>query len=93
MSDIIQVLLFAFVFGVHYFLSSRANVYLGAIFPLAYLIFCGWIFTTSQVNHLIITVLLMLLGLALFIGEWAIGRENFKKKRKKELEKMKISDI
>ena len=74
-------LIFALIFAFQYFLSTRASVY------------CGWIFTTHQVNHPIKVVLLMLLGLAMFLLEWEKGRESFKKKQQNELNKMKTQDI
>ncbi|OQR53408.1 hypothetical protein [Bacillus sp. CDB3] len=93
MSEGTNIFIFALIFGVHYFLSRRTSVYSGAIIPVAYLVYCGWIFITHQTDHLITTVLLMLLGLALFILEWENGREAFKKNRKNELQRMKIHDI
>ncbi|MEB2268543.1 hypothetical protein [Priestia megaterium] len=86
-------LIFALIFAFQYFLSSRASVYWGAIIPGAYLAYCGWIFTTHQVNHPIKVILLMLLGLAMFLLEWEKGRESFKKKQQNELNKMKTQDI
>jgi hypothetical protein len=88
-----HVLIFALIFAVHYFLSTRTSVYWGAIIPVAYLAYCGWIFTAQQVNHPIKLTLLLLFGLGMFLIEWEEGRKIFKKKQQNELNKMKTQDI
>lgn len=86
-------LIFALLFAFHHFLSTRASVYWGAIIPGAYLVYCGWIFTTHQVDHPIKLTLLLLLGLGMFLINWEKGRKIFKEKQQNELNKMKTQDI
>ncbi|MFB8424921.1 hypothetical protein ACFC4S_23170 [Priestia megaterium] len=78
----------------HNFLSTRANVYWGAIMPSAYLVYCGWLlFTGHLANHPIKGVLILLLGLLIFLIRWGTGRDTYKKKQETELNKMKTQDI
>ncbi|MGW9019763.1 hypothetical protein [Priestia megaterium] len=93
MVDVSRVLILGAIFGIHYFLSSRASVYWGAIFPGVYVVYCGWIFTTRQVEHPIQAILWMLLGLLFIVVEWGVGRDAYKKKQQNELNKMKTQDI
>ncbi|MBU3573156.1 hypothetical protein IUJ58_19455 [Priestia aryabhattai] len=88
-----HLLFFVLIIVVHYFLSTRASVYWGAIMPTAYLVYCGWIFTAHQVDHPIKLILLLLFGLSIFLVEWEKGRKIVKKKQQNELNKMKTQDI
>ncbi|WP_279389166.1 hypothetical protein [Scopulibacillus darangshiensis] len=40
-----------------------------------------------------ITLLALLAGSAILLGEWDKGRKSLKKKRKKELEKIELHDL
>jgi hypothetical protein len=58
-----------------------------------YVIFVAylWIVETHLAN--VGNILVLVGGLALLLSVWNNGRESIKKKRKKELEKMKLRDI
>ncbi|MCM3196535.1 hypothetical protein [Priestia megaterium] len=94
MSHWVTYAIIAIVLIAHNFLSTRANVYWGAIIPGAYLAFCGWLlFTGHQTDHPIKSTLLLLFGLLIFLIKWGVGRDTYKKKQEKELNKMKTQDI
>jgi len=93
MDEFIKIIILGAIVSFHYQLSSKANVYWGAIFPGIYVVYCGWIFTTHQVHHPIQAILWMLLGLVMLLMEWGLGRDAYKKKQEKELNKMKTQDI
>ncbi|RAL24587.1 hypothetical protein [Thermoflavimicrobium daqui] len=82
------------ILGVQYFLSRRDNAYWGAILPILYLMTMGylWFFGTLS-GSTIDLVIAIFAGLIALLGAWASGRESMKKKRKRELEKMKSYDI
>ncbi|GAB1765581.1 hypothetical protein ACLZHR_08645 [Priestia aryabhattai] len=88
-----NLLFFVLISAVHYFLSTRASVYWGAIIPVACLASFGWIFTAYQVDHPIKLILLFLFGLSILLVEWEKGRKIVKKKQQNELNKMKTQDI
>ncbi|MBK0010310.1 hypothetical protein IAE23_27980 [Bacillus sp. S35] len=92
--DWMGYLIVAIVLILHHFLSTRANVYWGAIIPGAYLILCVWLLCTGhQTDHPIKSSVLLLFGLLIFLIKWGVGRESYKKKQEKELNKMKTKDI
>ena len=87
------VFIVAGVLAVQSFLSTRDNVYWGAILPVAYIVFLTWMLISNRMESIIIYVLILLLGLLFLIAEWRRGRKHLFKKRKKELDKMKILDM
>ncbi|PFP33161.1 hypothetical protein COD13_28605 [Priestia megaterium] len=90
------ILVIAIAILSHNFLSTRASVYWGAIIPVSFLAYCGWVlFTKHQIliDHPIKAPLAVLFVLSIFIVEWGVGRDSYKKKQEKELNKMKTRDI
>lgn len=84
------------IMGVQYFLSRRNNVYWGALIPAVYLIVFvyGRLSDTFFTKGTTATFLFATCGgLIILLGIWANGREFLKKKREKELLKMKSQDI
>lgn len=83
------------ILGIQSFLSRRNNVYWGAILPVMYLVTFTYLrfsetFFVKNTSSFLFGVFG---GLVVLLGAWANGRESLKKKRKKELEKMKLHDI
>ena len=87
------VFIIAGVLAVQFFFSTRNNAYLGAILPVAYIVFLTWILVTNRIESTIGYVLYLLLGLLFLIAEWNGGRKYLREKRKKELDKMKTRDM
>lgn len=58
----------------HYWLA-RLWAWAGAIIPLAYLAFVGWLFATGRVSGLL-DVGLLLLGLLALVAYWSKARES-----------------
>ena len=79
--------------AVQSFLSTRDHVYWGSILPVAYIVLLTWMLLSNRMESVIIYVPILLLGLLFLIAEWRRGRKYVFKKRKKELDKMKIFDM
>ncbi|ASK63911.1 hypothetical protein CFK37_17990 [Virgibacillus phasianinus] len=94
MEDFYKLVLGFFIVAVQYFLARRPNVYFGAILPVAFtIIMFGWVYNEVGDGEGFSFYTTLILGLAIFLGEWIQGREAIKDKRKKELEKMKSYDM
>ncbi|MDM5291894.1 hypothetical protein QUF81_01140 [Peribacillus simplex] len=94
MDQVYKWLIFIGIMGVQFFLSRRNNAYWGAILPVLYLVFIfGWLSNRMVNGNTFSLIIVAIGGLAILLGEWSNGRESLKKKRKKELEKMKTLDI
>lgn len=88
MLNIYSFLITIIILVIQSFLSRRNNVYWGAILPIVYVVtlIYLWFFKTFS-------LLTAFVGLVALLGIWADGRASLKKKRKKELEKMKLHDF
>lgn len=76
------------------YLSSRERAWLGAIIPTFYVLIIGTLLNTGELELISNrNNILLSLGLVIFLGMWAEGRNSMKKRRKKELEKIKAHDI
>ncbi len=96
MSDWSTIAVIAIAILSHHFLSTRTNLYCGAIVPTAFLVYCGWtLFTNHQIimDHPIKAPLAILFVLFILIVDWGTGRDSYKKKQQNELNKMKTQDI
>ncbi|WP_214801298.1 MULTISPECIES: hypothetical protein [unclassified Exiguobacterium] len=93
MDILLKGLLYAAVLGAQYVLSSQKNVYLGAVVPLLFSAGMTWRYvnveSVSTIQYLLITGF----GLLCLVAEWGKGREVFRKKQEKELERMSIQDL
>ncbi|MED4718731.1 hypothetical protein [Bacillus badius] len=87
------VFIIAGVLAIQFFFSTRNNGYLGAILPVAYIVFLTWMLVTNRVESTIGYILYLLIGLLFLIAEWNGGRKYLREKRKKELDKMKTRDM
>ncbi|WP_163100718.1 hypothetical protein [Peribacillus alkalitolerans] len=82
------------IIGIQFYLSSRTNVYWGAILPGLYLVFIvSWFLKKFGEVDTLSLILAAIGGLAFLLSIWINGRESLKKKRKKELEKIDIQNI
>ncbi|EOO33701.1 hypothetical protein [Bacillus mycoides] len=88
-----MVLIYASILAVQFFLSSRNNIYWGAILPVAHIVFLTWLFITSRIESTSGFILYLLLGMFFLCIEWNLGRKYFHKKIQKELDKMKTHDM
>ena len=88
-----RVLIAAGVLAVQFFFSTRNRAYWGALIPAAYAACLTWMFSTNQIESAMQYVLVLLTGLLFLFGEWRSGRIYYQKKRKKELDKMRASDL
>ncbi len=77
---------------IQYFISKQRIVMLGAILPTVYIIFLVWLFVERDASWKD-SIILFIIGMALLLGEWIAGWEAYKKKQKRELEKMKGRDL
>ena len=91
-SDITNVLIFAVCLGCQYFLSSRHNMFWGALLPAAFVIWRGTLLFTTN-DKVLAQILILIIGLAFLLGQWVQGRKAFKIKQEKELLKMKAHDL
>lgn len=88
----LRTLIIILILVISHFLSTRERAWLGAIVPTIYVIIIWRLLMTTELNFSE-GRLPILLGFTIFLGIWANGRESFKKKRKKELDKMKSYDM
>jgi len=74
-------------------LSRRVSPYWGAIIPTAFLVFMIVILAKDHFHDMKGGILATIGGLAISCGVWAVGRDSFHKKRKKELDKIELENI
>lgn len=93
-SYLIALIIAVLLLVLQHFLSSREQVWLGAIIPIIYVAIVGSLLIVGQLEvNSSRDAYFLGAGLLIFLGIWAEGRSSFKKKRKKELDKMKAFDI
>lgn len=90
MNYMLTIVITIFILGVQNYLSTRRYWGLGIIAPALYVIFAIWFKVYKAPTFE--TWLLILLG-GILLGIWANGREQYKKKINKEIDKMKSKDI
>lgn len=67
-------------------------MYWGALLPVVFMIWRGWLLFTTD-DNVLAQVIIIVVGLAFLIGQWVQGRAALKIKLEKELLKMKAHDI
>ena len=87
---IISIIITIFLLGIQHYLSTRSRGIFGGIIPLIYIIFAIWFKLYEAPTFKTWTLFIVALVL---LGIWAEGRELYKKKVQKELDKMKSKDI
>jgi hypothetical protein len=90
---IYDALIIAGFLGLQYFLSSRNNVYWGAIIPVLFVSWSTWMLLTARVDSILAYMLILIVGFIVLLMEWSEGRKSLREKRKKELAKMKSFDM
>jgi len=93
MNDVYRLLLIVGILAVQYLLSTRNNVYWGAVVPVIYIILSVWMYVQSRFESTLGFILYLCLGLLFLIAEWNTGRRSLNRKRNKELNKMKTHDM
>jgi len=81
------------IIGLQYFLSRRQKVFWGAILPIAFIILTIVLLSFNSFNGWVSMIFPAILGLLILCGIWSNAREDLKKKRLKELEKMQAQDL
>ncbi|NMD69391.1 hypothetical protein HHO41_03755 [Bacillus sp. DNRA2] len=81
------------ILGLQHFLSRRKSVYWGALLPVAFLIFLVVMFVKNWHGGIVGIIIPSIILLLILCVNWATGREDLKKKRKKELEKILVNDL
>ncbi|MFJ7747663.1 hypothetical protein [Peribacillus sp. NPDC097295] len=93
MNEWYRPIIIILLLALQHFLSTRSNRYLGSVLPIIYLaalLFGGF---TGSIEGVMQVVLLIVVGEAVLLYYWVIGRKTVSNKRKRELEKMKTMDI
>ncbi|MBC6972460.1 hypothetical protein H9I32_08570 [Bacillus sp. Xin] len=94
MKPVVGILVTVVIIVIQSFLSSRKNPYLGGILPVAYIGFISFFFNKLFANgDYFSTWLMILAGLCAFLSIWISGRERFKKKRQKELDRIELQNL
>lgn len=76
-----------------YFLSTRNQVFWGAILPSIYILLLVYLKIYGVFdNHTTEFWLFSILGIGSLLGIWATGRKNLKRKRRKELSQIRFQD-
>ena len=94
MSHIVGILVVIIILLVQAYLSSRKNPYLGAILPVVYIGFISFFFNKLMAdNDHFSTWLRIIAALCGLLSAWISGRERFKKKRQKELDRIELQNL
>ncbi|GGK08925.1 hypothetical protein GCM10007063_34220 [Lentibacillus kapialis] len=92
--SLILIPIVVLILGLHHFLSTRKRAWPGTIFPIIYVIVIGGQLIAKVVEiKSSRDIFFYILGFVIFTGIWIEGRDSVKKKRQKELDKMKSHDM
>ncbi|RAS75495.1 hypothetical protein [Priestia endophytica] len=94
MDHVVGILIVIVIMIVQQFLSSRKNPYLGGILPVVYIGSVVFYFNKLMADgdHFS-TWLMIVAALCGLLSIWISGRESFKKKRKKELDRIELQNL
>lgn len=81
------------IIALQVYLSRSKYWIFGGIIPLCFTIFTVWCFSFHTLKLSFSTVCPFILFIIALLSDWVEGRNNFKKKQQKELEKMKAKDL
>lgn len=88
------ILLAIFIVWLQYFLSRRSQAFFGAIIPICFTaLMWGWVFKSPNLEDTASFYKILIFGNVIFLSEWANGRYAWKKKKKRELDKMTAQDM
>ena len=87
---ILTILITISLLGGQHYLSTRKQWWLGGILPVLYTGFATWFKVCKAPEFRLFS--LIIVGIVL-LGIWADGRNKYKKKIDKEIEKMKSTDL
>ncbi|EOP17936.1 hypothetical protein ACW4EZ_30635 (plasmid) [Bacillus toyonensis] len=94
MKPVVGILVIVVIIVIQSFLSSRKNPYLGGILPVAYIGFISFFFNKLLANgDYFSTWIKIIAGLCGLLSIWISGRERFKKKRQKELDRIELQNL
>ncbi|MCA2504001.1 hypothetical protein [Staphylococcus xylosus] len=92
MSEILSILILIVMFGIQYALSTNSNKFLGAIIPVLFVIFVGFMYFNDKLGP-ITSIVLLILGLIALLEQWYKGNKQKKVNSNKEMVKMKGKDL
>lgn len=81
------------LFAEHLLCTRLKSPLWGGILPLGVLVGTIFILTSGRVPLTLQTIFPLVIANTVIWGDWAVGRENYKKRQQAELEKMKAKDI
>ncbi|MBX0352960.1 hypothetical protein ACW4EZ_31195 (plasmid) [Bacillus toyonensis] len=94
MKPVVGILVIVVIIVTQSFLSSRKTPYLGGILPVAYIGFISFFFNKLLANgDYFSTWIKIIAGLCGLLSIWISGRERFKKKRQKELDRIELQNL
>lgn len=93
MDSLISVAEGMLVVFVIYWTNRLFPKWFGGIYNLAFLLFMVYTIITRGQDQLISMLIVLILGEVILGGIWVSAREDKKRKIKKEIEKMKATDI
>ncbi|MFF2286612.1 hypothetical protein [Peribacillus butanolivorans] len=94
MIHIVGILVVIVILLTQDYLSTRKNPYLGGIIPIVYIGVISFFFNKLMDNNdHSSTWVILIVGLCGLLSSWISGRERFKKKRQKELERIELQNL
>jgi len=94
MNWLIRIIIAIIILAVQHFLSTRRNVFLGAILPVSYIIYMAYLMLSGLSSKFERDFwFVAIIGTIILLSVWTSGRESIEKKRRKELDKMKARDM
>ncbi|MDQ0175003.1 hypothetical protein [Bacillus chungangensis] len=95
MAHVMQFAIALGILAIQFFISKRGPLFVGAVLPIMYIVFFIYAYVTDFFTKRSTGSLLgaVIGGTVLLLAAWIYGRESLAKKRKKELIKMKATDL
>ncbi|MFD0084189.1 hypothetical protein [Priestia megaterium] len=94
MDHIVGILVVIIILLTQDYLSTRKNPYLGGIIPLIYIGVISFFFNRlMDSNDNSSTWVILIVALCGLLSSWISGRERFKKKRQKELDRIELQNL
>lgn len=94
MNHVVGILITIIVLLIQDYLSTRKNPYLGGILPIVYIGVISFFFNKLMSNNDdFSTWVILIVALCGLLSSWISGRERFKKKRQKELDRIELQNL